>query len=233
MTVLRVRHHDAFVTASFKLNRFIADWPAAQQQFIGGIADRFRNWVPLGPRDFSVTPAFSLEDLRCKCQLFGGACSIELAPDVLRLSFANVKPANRPVVLNTIRICSEWLSSALGDRGRDWFEFNTAAHLQALDDGAADAYLDQFMTEETAGIAKSAPNVRYIPSMRMGLSGENGGWLLRRTVEKSEAIENGIFVDTMVHIASPDPASFEAHEQLLDRAGSLADRFVGLECEDV
>lgn len=232
MKVLRVRHHDAVITASFKLNRFITDWPAAQQQFISGVAERFRNWVSLGPRDFSVTPAISLEDVRCKCQLFGGACSIELTPEVLRLSFANVKPAHRPIVLNTIRICSEWLSTALGDHGREWLAFNTAAHLQALDDGAAGAYLGQFMSDDASGMVESEPDIRYLPSTRVGLSDERGGWILRRTVEKSEVVENGLFVDTTVHVFSPDPASLEAHEQLLERVDRLADRFVGLQYED-
>ena len=233
MAVLRVRQHGAFISVRFKLKRFVADWPAAQQRFIGGIADRFYDWIPLGPENFSVTPAVSLGDLRCKCQLFGDACSVELTPDALRLSFANLKPGDRPVVMRTIRICSEWLSSVLGDHGRDWLVFDTAVHLQALEDGAADAYLGQFISEEIADAAKSESNVKCLPSMRMDLSDENGGWVLRRTVEKSEAVENGVFVNTMVHIASPDPAGFEAHEQLLDRADRLADRFVGLQYEDV
>ena len=231
MTVLRVRQHGASITVQFKLKRFVADWPTAQQRFIGGIADRFSNWVPLGPQNFSVTPAFSLGDLRCRCQIFGDACSIELTPDALRLSFTNVKPQDRPVVMRTIRVCSEWLSSVLGDHGRDWLVFDTAAHLQALEDGAADAYLGQFISAEIADAAKSESDVKYLPSTRMNLSDENGGWVLRRTVEKSEAVENGVFVSTTVHIASPDPASFE--EQLLDRADRLADRFVGLQCEDM
>ena len=233
MRVLRVRHHSAFITVRFRLKRFVADWPTAQQRFIGGIADRFQSWVTIGPQNFSVTPAFSLGDLRCRCQLFGDACSIDLTPDALRLSFTNVKSADRPIVMRTIRICSEWLSSVLGDHGRDWLVVDTAAHLQALEDGAADAYLGQFISEEIADTVKSESDVKYLPSMRMDLSDENGGWVLRRTVEKSEAVENGVFVNTMVHIASPDPADFEAHEQLLDRADRLADRFVGLQCEDM
>ena len=31
----------------------------------------FRDWLPIGPGSFSVTPALSLDELRCRCQLFG------------------------------------------------------------------------------------------------------------------------------------------------------------------
>jgi len=81
MQVLQVRGHDASINVSFKLDRFITDWPTVQQRFIGGIAGRFHDMCPIRPGDFSLTPAFSLEDFRCRCQLFGGACRIVLAPD--------------------------------------------------------------------------------------------------------------------------------------------------------
>ena len=160
--------HDASIDVSFKLNRFLADWPTAQQRFIGGIADRFHDWHPIHPRDFSVTPALSLEDLRCKCRLFGGACSIVLAPDSLQLSFADVKQRGHPAVLETIRRSEKWLSSALDGHEREWFSFHTSAHLQALDDGAIDMYLNQFVQGETDEVVKSEPDVKLLPSTQSG-----------------------------------------------------------------
>ena len=232
MNVLRVRHHDAVVNASFKLRRFVSNWPAGQQSFIDGIRDRFHDWHPVGPGDFSFIPAYSLEDARCKCRLFGGACSIVLAPESLVCSFNNVKAASRPAVLETIRRASEWLSSALADCGVDWLTFDTAAHLQAVEENAADAYLGQFTMEETVAAARLEPGVRCVPSTRVGLEDEGGRWMLSRVVEKSAAVENGVFVHTQVHVRSPDAAGFEEHAKLIDSVEKLADRFVGLECEE-
>ena len=231
MKVLRVRHHDSEIHVSFRLNRFIADWPSAQSRFIGGIADGFRGWVPIGPRNFSVTPAFALEDLRCKCRLFGGQCEIVLAPEVLQLDFENVKREARPVVLETVRRASEWLAGALGDHGRDLLSFQTLAHLEALEADAADAYLGQFVPAEADELMRSEPNVKYLPSSRTVLSGEVEGWLLWRLVEKSASSDNAVFVDTRVHVQSPDPARFDDQMRLLDRVEKLADRVVGLDCE--
>ncbi len=233
MTVLRVRHHVASINVNFKLSRFIADWPTAQQTFIGGIADRFHDWHPIHPRDFSVTPALSLEDLRCKCQLFEGACSIVLAPDSLQLSFAGVKQPVHPNVLETIKRSEKWLSSALDGHEREWFSFHTRAHLQALDDGAVDIYLDQFVSGETNEVVKSKPNVRLVPSTHMILSDEEETWELRRMVEKSAFVENGIFMDTWVQVRSSGLASFDDHIALIEHLDRLADRAVGLQCEEM
>ena len=232
MNILRVRLHNETINVSFELGRFIADWPSAQSSFISGIAGGFRDWLPIGPRNFSVTPAFALEDLRCRCRLFGGACSIVLTPEALQLDFENVKQGTRPVVLETVRRASAWLAGALGDHGRDQLSFQTAAHLEALEADAADAYLAQFMPAEADGLMRSEPNVKCLPSTRTVLSGETEGWVLWRWVEKSLSIDNAVFVHTLVHVHSPDPMGFDDQIQLLVRADKLADQAVGLDYEE-
>ena len=232
MKILQVRLHDATISVSFELSRFIADWPSAQSSFISGIADGFRDWLPISPRNFSVTPASALEDLRCRCQLFGGACSIVLAPEALQLDFEDVKQGARPVILKTIRRASGWLADALGDHGRDSLSFQIVAHLEALEAGTTDAYLDQFMPAEADELMRSEPNVKCLPSTRIVLLGEEGDWALRRMVEKSLLIDNAVFVNTRVHMQSPDSMEFDDQVRLLDRAEKLADRAVGLDCED-
>ena len=233
MKVLRVRTHDATINVSFKLSRFIADWSSAQSSFISGIADGFRDWLPIGPGNFSVTPAVALDDLRCKCQLFGGACSIVLASDTLQLDFANVKRENGAIVLETVRRASEWLAAALGDHGRDRLSVQALGHMEALEAGATDAYLDQFMPAEADELMRSEPNVKCLPSTRIVFSGEAEGWLLERVVEKSLSVDNAVFVNTLFQMQSPDPMEFDDQLRLLNRVEKLADRAVGLDCEEV
>ena len=232
MKVLRVRLHDATINASFKLTRFIADWPSAQSSFISGIADGFRDWLPIGPGNFSVTPAFALEDLRCKCRLFGGVCEIVLEPEALRLDFENVKRENDPIIQETVRRALEWLAGALGDHGLDRFSFQAFADMEALEAGAADAYLDQFMPAEADELMKSEANVKCLPSTQIVLSGERRDWKLRRSVEKSLLIDNAVLVQTSIYMRSLDPAGFDDQIRLLGRVAKLADRAVGLDCED-
>ncbi|MCY4372390.1 MAG: hypothetical protein OXC31_01375 [Spirochaetaceae bacterium] len=228
MPVLHVHHRDASIQVTIRLTRFIADWPAAQQKFIGGIADRFS----IGPGSFSVTPGLSLDDLRCRCQLFGGACSIVLSPDVLSLNFANVGRRAHPQVIETVRRSLEWLAAALGENGRDSISFTTSAHMEATDSTAVDAYLGQFVRGDVDRIMRSEPGAKHLPSTRIVCSDENGRWMLLRVVEKSMSLESGVFVDTRVEIRSPDPAAFDDHVALLDRLDGLADRLVGLQPED-
>ncbi len=232
MPVLHVRHHDASTHVTAKLSRFITDWPAAQQKFIGGIADRFRDWLPIGPGSFSVTPAVSLDDLRCRCQLFGGACSVVLGSDALNLSFTNVRRRNPPEVVETVRRALDWLAAELGENGRDWMSFNTSVHMQAADSAAVDEYLGQFGRDDVDSNMQSEPGAVYLPSTHLVCSDEKGQWVLRRVVEKSFAVDHAVFVDTQIQINSPNPAAFDDHMNLLARLDRLADRVVGLQPED-
>ena len=111
--------------------------------------------------------------------------------------------------------------------------FQTLAHLEALEADAADAYLGQFMPAEADELLKSEPNVKCLPSNRTVLSGGAEGWGLWRVVEKSLSLDNAVFVDTQVHVLSPDPMGFDDQMRLLDRVEKLADRSVGLDCEEV
>ena len=232
MKTLRVRHHSAEINVSFKLSRFIFDWSVAQQMFIVGIADKFQDWRPIRPQDFRMTPAYSPGDVRCECQLFGGACSIVLTTDMLQLRFVNVYRDAYPTIMETIRRSSEWLSSDFVSHERDWTSFSVAKHLQAMDDDTIDRYLDQFMIGEVDSVVKLESEVKYLPSVRIMLADDEGGWVLRRSVEKSEWIDNGVFVDTQIQIWPPFFATLEDREkQLLLRLNRLADRAVGL-CGD-
>ena len=107
--------------------------------------------------------------------------------------------------------------------------FNTSAHMHVADGAAVDAFLGQFMRRGVDSIMQSEPGARYLPSTHIVCSDENGRWNLRRLVEKSMAIDDGVFVDTRIDIRSPDPADFDDHVDLLGRLDRLADRLVGLQ----
>ena len=232
MTVLRVRHQNASINASLQLSPFFTDWPTAQQRFVDGIADGFRDLYPIRPRDFSVTPALSLGDLRCQCQLFGGACSIVLSPDSLRISFEDVKQHDHPIVWEVIRRSENWLSSAQGGHEREWFSCHTLRHVQALDGDVVDAYLNQFVGVISDRVFNSEPNVKLHPSAHMALSDRDETWKFRRVVERSTSVPNGIFMDTWVQVLASNPASFDNQLELITHLDELADRGIGVQYEE-
>ena len=237
MKTLRVGPVNAELDANFKLARLIADWPAAQTKFIAGMAERLkdRNWQPIVPADFTMRSGASLDEARCQLRIFQGACNVILEADGLKLSFRNATRNFYPTLAQVFSRCSDWLASDLGEHGRDWAFFNSREHVQAWGDdgiGEAEAHLNQFSLKDAALAMQPKAGVRYVPSARVILSDESGGWVLRRTIEKSEwIVDGGLYVETSIHLPSPEPSTLKDMMTLLAHLDGLADEATGLRYE--
>ena len=235
MKILKVRLNSGELDVSFKLARFIADWPIAHAKFIAGMAERLRDWQPVLPGDFTMSSATSLGEARCQLRLFQGACSVILEAEGLKLSFRHAARNDYPTIIEVISRSSEWLASDLGDHGRDWALFNVREHVQALNEGGideAEIYLNQFAFKDVASTVRSKVGVCYAPSARVILSDQSGLWVLRRTVEKSEWIsDGGLFVETNIHLLSPELATYGDVTGFLSDLDGFADEATGLHYE--
>ena len=109
-----------------------------------------------------------------------------------------------------------------------WASFESKEHPEAHEVDAIDAYFDQFSLAGVAAAVSSADrSMEYQPSARAVLSDTQRFWVLRRLVEKSELIDNGVFVDTYIEIRSPNVVGGNLFVFLAEMDG-LADSAVGL-----
>ena len=111
MKILRVTPNPEQIELRIKLRHFITDWPSAQQKFVAGITRRLHDLTAIQPHDLNMSYGNSLGDASCTCRLFGGAASIVLNADTLKLSFENVTRAAYKVVFQAIRRGWEFLAS--------------------------------------------------------------------------------------------------------------------------
>ena len=172
--------------------------------------------------------ANSLGDASCSCRLFGGAASIVLNADTLKLSFTNVTRAAYKVVFGTIGRGWEFLASEFPENGVAWFSLHSSQDVAASDDAAVGAYLEQFAHEGAAAIAEQEPGLRYRPSIRVTLKEQDRHWQLQRLVEESASLANGLFVTTSIYMPESELKAFGDLEQAVARLHDMADRTVGL-----
>ncbi len=64
--------------------------------------------------------------------------------------------------------------------------------------------------------------------MAFSLTSSDGFRVLRRTIERSEVLENGLFIADHVVVRRPELTEFEAELQWMVRLSSTADRVAGL-----
>lgn len=228
MKILRVTPDPEQIELSIKLRHFITDWPSAQHKFVAGITRRLRDLTAIQPDDLNMSCGNSLGDASCTCRLFGGAASIVLDADTLKLSFVNVTRAAYEVVFEAIRRGWEFLASEFPENGVAWFSLHSSQDVAASDDAAVDTYLGQFAHEGAVAIAEQEAGIRYRPSIRVTLEEHDRHWQLHRSVEESTSLANGLFVTTSIYMPESELEALGGLEQAVARLHKMADRAVGL-----
>ena len=216
------------LSISFELNPFIAEWASAQQRFITTIAREFSELLSVRPQNFSANLSNELGESHCKYRIFGGASTIVLTPNTMQLNFVSLNENDSEIVIEIIRRSLDVLLKDIGGYTKDRFHLTSNQHVRAVNSESADAYLDQFALKQSTYVVKTDTTVEYRPAVKIILSDKGNNWILHRSVEKSELLDNGLFVTTHIFISSPDVAAFEDQRQLVERINNLADQSVGL-----
>ena len=228
MKILRVTPNPEQIELRIKLRHFITDWPSAQQKFVAGITRRLHDLTAIQPHDLNMSYGNSLGDASCTCRLFGGAASIVLNADTLKLSFENVTRAAYKVVFQAIRRGWEFLASEFPENGVAWFSLHSSQDVAASDAAAVDTYLAQFAHEGAVAVAQQEAGLRYRPSIRVTLKEHDRHWQLHRSVEESTSLANGLFVTTTIYMPGSELEALGGLEQAVARLHEVADRAVGL-----
>ena len=150
-----------------------------------------------------------LGNASCTCKLFGGAASIVLSADMLKLSFTNVPPAAYETVFEVISRGRDFLKAEFPENRLAWFALNTSQDVRAS--GAEiDAYLEQFTHQGAVAVTKQEPEVTYRPSVRVTLKRRDPSWHLHRLVEEGMSnAGDALFITTSLYVS--EIAGFDAH----------------------
>ena len=229
---LPITPHPEQIDLEVKLRPFITDWQYAQQHFLVGITARLADLCQIRPNDLSVNSSTSLGGVSCICRIFGGAASITLAADALKLSFANVRPDAYPVVFDTIRRSSDLMHSDFADHELAWFSLYSTQDMVVASANSIDAYLHRFAQRETIAALENEPGITYQPSPRITLAERGRFWKLHRSVEKSTLSSDKLFVTTSIFMPITEITTFGSLEKLVQKLYAIADRAVGLRRED-
>ncbi len=228
MKSLRVTPEPEQIELSIKLRHFITDWPSAQHRFVAGITRRLHDLTAIQPHDLSMSYGNSLGDASCTCRLFGGAASVVLNADTLKLSFANVTRPAYEVIFEAVRRGWEFVTAEFPENGVAWFSLHSSQDVTASDDAAVDTYLGQFAHEGALAVAEQEAGIRYRPSIRVTFKEHDRHWQLHRSVEESTSLENGLFVTTSIYVPESELEALGGLEQAVARLHEMADRAIGL-----
>ena len=200
MNGLLVRTDRGDLSLTFQLSAFITDWGAARKTFVACIADGYRELLSPRPGDFSAAFPNELGEAWCKYRMLGGSSTIVLRADSLALSFPNILNRDRQIAVEVMRRAPENLLPALGGYERQSYVLSANYHAHIVD-GRWDTYRARHGSSEIEEAARGDPGTEYRPSIGFTLRTEDGSRALRRTIEQSEILQNGLFIADHIFVS--------------------------------
>ena len=227
MKDLLVRTDRGEVSATFRLSRFITDWDAGRRSFVSCIADDFGDILSPRPNDFSAAAPADLGEAWCKYRVFGGASTIILRPDALQLAFPNMIEADYPIILEVLRRTLKVLLPKIGGYDRHSYTVTDNHHVDVVE-GASGTYLSEFASPRIPDAVGDEPALECRASVGFTLRSSDGNRVLRRSIEQSEILPNGLFLANHIFVSVPNLTVFEEEMGWIGQISELADGVSGI-----
>ena len=226
MTDLVVRTDRENLSATFNFSPFVTDWETARRTFVTCIAEAFREPLNPRPEDFSTASPTELGEAWCKYRMFGGSSTMVLRAESIAITFSNIGRADYALIGEILRQAVETLLPKIGGYDEHSYHVSTSQHAAAVN-GRVDEYLAGHASAKIKNKAKET-EMEFHPCIAFSLKTSDGFRVLRRTIEQSEVLENGLFIADHVFVRKPELTKFEGELQWMVRLSSTADRVAEL-----
>ena len=91
-------------------------------------------------------------------------------------------------------------------------------------EGESEAYLSEYANRKTSDAVRQEPGVECRPSVGFTLRSTDGNRVLRRSMEQSEILPNGLFITNHIFVSLPDLTEFDEERSWIDQINNLANR---------
>jgi hypothetical protein len=169
------------------------------------IYDTLSSKLPVDPSHFSGQSANALSDVRAKYNIFGGPTSISLQSDKLVFDLPNLIPNDFPIVRDIIPSVHDALPTAFPELDYQRVEVNTYDHVELVEQGAVDAFLDRYKLPENEK-AFHVPVVSR-PGVRFGVLSQDQSWQADFSADRSLMSVNALFVVLNLSLRKVDRSS--------------------------
>ncbi|UPT88611.1 hypothetical protein HAP41_0000005880 [Bradyrhizobium barranii subsp. apii] len=193
--------------------------PSFFQMVYGALTPDF----PIAAAEFSAGAGNKLSEVFARFNLYGGVNTATLYCDRLVFDFANLTPADYPIVYDIMRRIHDAFPNAFDQVGYARTEISSFIHFEVEAPGDANEYLNRFQPTGSLQPFVGVGELVTEPVGRFHLIGVDQTWRCKFGVEKSAALANGIFVDMTIVLSNPGVlprfSSFVSKLEMASRIG--------------
>ena len=232
MTAVRMHSCSIHAGAVFKVP--ILYWTAkVPSRFFRALYGSLNEMLLIQPSDLIAPAGVSLGDVSAGLRIFGGSNTLTLKANALIATFPNITADRMDFVNSVIFQSYEALRNEFNELEIKSIEANAGYHFEIT--GEKKNAKDILDAGRHTELEKRAENVRDAvvePAMRFQIVGKDGKWSAKVTVEKSELVQNGVFL--LREIIVSDLGDYNTTRQqfdLVERIENMILELVGLNFE--
>lgn len=223
MDAVPIRIREGDMSFAFRLDPLLANWEGAKAGFVSFVSRRLGPGVR--PDDFVASVSAGMGETYCRYRIYNGFGSIMIRADSVEFDFPNAFAIDNDIPWGIIRQAEETLLPALDRKKPRSRSLYVSYHAESEE--SPETYLARFADAQMARAAERCEAMHYRPSANFVLASDDGSRTLRRTVEQSQIMPEGLFVTTRV-FASARAASVPDEIDWIRRVGKVADVAVGI-----
>jgi hypothetical protein len=186
-------------------SRPILEWEQTSARFYSMIYDALAAKIPLNVGDFSVQPATILSEVRAKYSIYGGATSVTLHANKIVFDFPNLIPSDFPIVREVVSSIHDVFPKAFPELDYKTMEVQSFEHLELLEDGAVELFLERYKVPGVENAFKS-PIVSG-PAMKFAVVSQDQKWQCSFAAERSLLSPRALFTALNLSLRDVSPSS--------------------------
>ena len=186
------------------------DWNGVPGRFFEFIHGALVPEIFVSPRDFSVTAANSMDEVAARYNIFGGASTIVLSAEKLSMEFLNLSAEEHQLVGKIAQAAETSFPRSFPECQYTAIHAMSYDHAEVLGENTASGYLSRYAIPSVDKVLGSMGAVTAAAA-RFVAVGSDASWSARASVERSEVLENGLFVNVearLLRVEASEP--FEA-----------------------
>ena len=213
--MISVRLHSSFLRAGAVFKVPILSWTAeVPSRFFRALYGALNEMLYIQPSDFVAPAGVSLGDCSAALRIFGGNNTLTLKANGIIAEFPSISPDRIEFADAVIFQGYQALRTEFGELEIGSIEANAGHHLEITDDSKSRDILAVGSQTELQKHANDLLDAVVEPGIRFRLVSKDGKWNSKVTVEKSEAVKNGIFL--LREIIINDLSDCETTQQQFD-----------------
>ena len=195
MTSVRMQQCAIHVSVEFAAP--LLDWNGVATRFFSMIQRELVNVIQIKPLDFVERNGNSPGESEAIYRVFGGPSAITLSAEKLLLSFPNLVPSDFELLVKMMKAVDDGFSREFADYELRSIRCSFDGHADIADGNPVADYLDRYRDRDTyaASIFQNYGSAIYSQGTRFSVRDEEGKWVLFCLAEKSESVQNGLFLN--------------------------------------